>query len=150
MKWWHSIGLAIGILLLIGGVSTLIVTMDNPQYASGEAIAMVERVYHWYDNSADLYKSLVEEYLGRGVWEVKSSSAYSSTYGGEQAVFRVYEETNTAQICNLTAWAILNRQEQLEQQKTKTISPVTPPPTSEPRERDPWGLGPYIPPSPSQ
>lgn len=104
MKLWYIIGLVIGILLLIGG-SLVLILQDNPRYASGEAIAMVERVYHWHDNSADLYSDLYEEYVGKGVWEVKSSS----TYNGEQAIFRVYETTDTAEIYNDITRSILNQ-----------------------------------------
>lgn len=112
MKLWHGILLTVGVLLLIGG-SLALILQDNPRYASGEACAMVERVYRWRSNSSDLYSNLYEEYLGQGVWEVKSSS----TYNGEQAVFRVYETTDTAQIYNDVARTILNRREELEQQE---------------------------------
>ncbi len=111
MKLWHGILLTVGILMVIGGSLALILTIDNPRYAPGEATAIVERVYRWRSNSADRYSDLYEEYLGQGVWEVKSSS----TYNGEQAVFRVYETTDTVAIYNATAQAILNRREELEQ-----------------------------------
>ena len=127
MKLWHAIGLVIGVLLLIGG-SLALILQDNPRYAPGEATAMVERVYRWRSNSADRYSDLYEEYLGQGVWEVKSSS----TYNGEQAVFRVYETTDTVAIYNATAQAILNRREQLDTREKESPSggaiaiPVTP------------------------
>lgn len=112
MKLWHIVLLSIGAVLLIGGLLALIL-QDNPQYATGEATAMVESVYHWRSNSADLYSDLYEEYLGQGIWEVKSSS----TYSGEQAIFRVYETTDTASIYNATAQVILDRREELESEK---------------------------------
>jgi len=119
VKWWLWVLLALGCVIVIGGSIGLLFPnlnlhnlFDNPEYAPGEAIAMVERVYQWHDNSADLYSDLYEEYLGKDIWEVKSSS----TYGGEQAIFRVYEQTDTVQIYNDVARWVLNRREQLEQQ----------------------------------
>jgi len=114
MKLWHGILLAIGILVIIGGslwllfpnlYSGILKAFDKPEYAPGEACAMVERVYQWHDNSADWYSDLCEEYLGHGVWEVKSSSIYN----GERAIFRVYETTDTVEIYNDMARTILNR-----------------------------------------
>ena len=102
-----------------------LILQDNPRYASGEASAMVERVYQWRSNSADLYSDLYEEYLGQGVWEVKSSS----TYNGERAIFRVYETTDTAAIYNAMAGTILNRREELENHifiEPKSTQPTTP------------------------
>ena len=128
MKLWHGIGLVIGILLLIGG-SLALILQDNPRYASGEASAMVESTYQWRSNSADFYSDLYEEYLGQGIWEVKSSS----TYKGEQAIFRVYETTDTVAIYNATAQAILNRREELEQ----CLKIIVPKPTT-PSEEDRW------------
>ena len=125
MKLWHGILLTVGILMVIGGSLALILTIDNPRYAPGEATAIVERVYRWRSNSADRYSDLYEEYLGQGVWEVKSSS----TYNGEQAVFRVYETTDTVAIYNATAQAILNRREELGTQKRRPLTPRTPSPT---------------------
>ena len=117
MRLWHIILLGVGVLMLIGGSLLAFPNLfDNPEYAPGEAIAMVERVYQWHDNSADLYSDLYEEYLGKDIWEVKSSS----TYGGEQAIFRVYEQTDTVQIYNDVARWVLNRREELEQQPPST------------------------------
>ncbi len=132
MKLWHGILLTMGVLMVIGGSLALILTIDNPQYAPGEATAMVERVYHWQYNSADLYSPLSEEYLGQGVWEVKSSGSYPySISGGGLAVFRVYEETNTVKIYNAVARTILNRREELAQ------------PPTQPKTTPEWeGLGP--------
>ena len=111
MKLGHGILLTVGVLLLIGG-SLALILQDNPRYVPGEASAMVERVYQWRSNSSDLYSDLYEEYLGQGIWEVKSSGSYN----GEQAVFRVYETTDTAQIYNDVARTILNRRDELGQQ----------------------------------
>lgn len=137
MKLWHKILLTIGILMVIGGSLALILTMDNPRYASGEASAMVERVYQWNSNSADLYSDLYEEYLGQGVWEVKSSS----TYNGEQAVFRIYETTDTVEIYNDVARTILNRREELEKPPTTRGSIIEPPSTTTPFSTPSSGLG---------
>ena len=138
MKLWHGIGLVIGILLLIGG-SLALILQDNPRYASGEASAMVERVYRWRSNSADRYSDLYEEYLGQGVWEVKSSS----TYNGEQAIFRVYETTDTVAIYNATAQAILNRREELEQQEERLEEYLEQQREEEPPPREGWGTNPF-------
>ncbi len=127
MKLWHGILLTVGVLLLIGG-SLALILQDNPRYASGEACAMVERVYQWRSNSADLYSDLYEEYLGQGIWEVKSSS----TYNGVQAIFRVYETTDTVAIYNAIAGTILNRREELDERgggtsvTPKSTKPTTP------------------------
>ena len=137
MKLWHKILLTIGILMVIGGSLALILTIDTTQYASGEASAMVERVYQWNSNSADLYSDLYEEYLGQGVWEVKSSS----TYNGEQAVFRVYETTDTVEIYNDVARTILNRREELEKTLTTRGPIIEPPSTTTPSSTPSSGLG---------
>lgn len=136
MKLWHGILLTVGVLLLIGG-SLALILQDNPRYASGEACAMVERVYRWHSNSSDLYSDLYEEYLGQGVWEVKSSS----TYNGEQAIFRVYETTDTVAIYNAIAGTILKRREQLDERKGRAypVEESQTPPTTPSGE---GGLGP--------
>ena len=130
MKLWHRyftnatnrillIIITMCVLMLIAGSLGLLFpnlypgilkAFDNPRYAPGEASAMVESVYHWRSNSADLYRPLNEEYLGQGIWEVKSSC----TYDGERAIFRVYETSGTAAIYNAVAASILDRREELE------------------------------------
>ena len=102
--------LFVGTVLLIGAFNLF--WIDSPQYADGEATAMVERVCSWRENSADYYATLSEEYVGDGVWEVKSTSKYD----GEQATFKVYERTDTVQIVNDTAREILKRQSQLSEE----------------------------------
>ena len=122
MKLWHGILLGVGLLMVVGGLLAVVLPIDNPKYAPGEACAMVERIYHW--DSSDLY----EEYLGKGIWEVKSLAIYevypipeSSGKGGPiterdvrafgrgrehergQAIFRVYETTSTVQPYNNVA-----------------------------------------------
>jgi len=104
VKLWHGILLIIGALMVVGGSLALILQIDNPKYAPGEACAMVERVYHWYENSGYPYGDLYEEYLGEGIWEVKSSIISSYVDG---AVFRVYEATDTVEIVNTVARLIL-------------------------------------------
>lgn len=85
---------------------------DNPQYAPGEAINMVERVYQWRYNTSDFYTPLREEYLGQGVWEVKSAGGYPIIIGGGgEAIFRVYEATGTVEIYNDVARTVLKRRE---------------------------------------
>ena len=118
IKWWHGILLTVGVLMLVGGLLAVILpTIDNPRYAPGEATAIVESTYHWLYNSADLYSPLSEEYLGQGIWEVKSIGSYVQPQGGAQAVFRVYETTGTVGIYNNVAVEVLNRREQLEQER---------------------------------
>lgn len=74
MKLWHGILLGVGLLMITGGLLAVVLPIDNPKYAPGEACAMVERIYHW--DSSDLY----EEYLGQGIWEVKSLTIYEVYY----------------------------------------------------------------------
>lgn len=128
MKLWHGILLGVGLLMVVGGLLAVVLPIDNPKYAPGEASAMVERVYHL--SSSDLY----EEYLGQGIWEVKSLGIYEvyplpeaaepapSKFPTKeeyirgrppvapkvepergQAIFRVYETTNTVQPYNNVA-----------------------------------------------
>lgn len=123
MKLWHGILLGVGLLMVVGGLLAVVLPIDNPKYAPGEACAMVERVYHW--DSSDLY----EEYLGQGIWEVKSLAIYevypirepteplkeylkgiiTGSLEAERgrAIFRVYETTNTVQPYNNVARILL-------------------------------------------
>ncbi len=110
MKLWHGILLIVGVLAVIGGLLTLILPIDNPQYATGEASAMVERIY-------DLPSyTMTELYLGEGVWQVVS------LYSG--AIFRVYEETNTMIPYNSIARYWLDRQN--TEAEKPTIVPTRP------------------------
>lgn len=132
MKLWHGLLLGLGLIMVVGGTLIAVfpnitlpnISLDNPQYAPGEACAMVERVYHWRSNSDDLYSPLSEEYLGHGVWQVESSSWYnfpplmSLTHklpiNSAPAIFRVYEKTDTVEIWNDVARYVLNRRTELE------------------------------------
>lgn len=153
MKLWHWYStnrilliITVCVLILVGGTIALILTIDNPRYAPGEATAMVEYAYHWQYNSADLYSPLSEEYLGQGIWEVKSSGYYPlTTLGWGQAVFRVYEETNTVKIYSAVVTTILNRREELEREQRELeqrLEELEKPPT-QPKTTPEWGgLGP--------
>lgn len=109
----YVLALATSILLICVTISVIAYNLwwvDKPLYAEGEASAMVEQTCGWRENSADYYSKLYGEYLGDGVWEVKSSYMYN----GEQAIFRVYEHSGTVQVVNTTAQEVLGRHSQLE------------------------------------
>jgi len=126
MKLWHRVVLTIGILMLIGGLLALILPIDNPKYAPGEACAMVERVYHWRENSGHLYSDLYEEYLGKGIWEVKSGGIYTILGFNDRAIFRVYEATDTVEIVNTVARVVLEQKDREEAIKSVPVQPTAP------------------------
>ena len=90
MKRWATILLAVVALWLITGllhiIPPIVNPFDNPQYARGEASAMVERIL-----DVQLPEYTTEKYLGRGAWEVRINASDG------MIVWRVYETSGTVE-----------------------------------------------------
>jgi len=98
--------------------------VNDAQYALGEAAARVESVYNWPASN------LVEAYLGEGVWEVTSLTKYLPVlsqdpveYGPPTpAIFRVYEDTDQAEMYNNMAKAVIEGSRASTEKKDKDSS----------------------------
>jgi len=98
MKRWPVILTAVVALWLIAGllhiIPPIVNPFDNPQYARGEASAMVERI-----RDVQLPEDTTEKYLGRGAWEVRINASDG------MIVWRVYETSGTVEGYEIVRYA---------------------------------------------